>query len=193
MVLTKSFNFLLNCLPVCLCLCQRNSFLKMQLCFVVVNVFIKHAEQRKIKMVPCTTLASSNGKPVPPLNLFWAAMLPIQSIVCFIQICICSGEAILLPSSWRIINTNSSIFLNFNCQPFSRHVLEYFVYNLITIEATKIGHGLTCFLCARWCRLEWAQIQLNTYFIIIREAIVSIPSNKFPRRIFSFSACWLLS
>ena len=33
----------------------------------------------------------------------------------------------------------------------------------------------------------------NNYLIIISDAMVSIPPNKLPIRIFSFSACWLLS
>ena len=40
------------------------------------------------------------------------------------------------------------------------------------------------------CFTSWLdQNHLNN----ISDAIVSIPSNKFPNRIFSFSACWLLS
>ncbi len=38
---------------------------------------------------------------------------PIQSMVCFIQICICSGEAIFDPSGCLRININSSIMINF--------------------------------------------------------------------------------
>src|SRR6185437_8653755 len=57
-----------------------------------------------------TTLASSKSRPLPPTNLFFAEMPAIQSIVCFIHTCICSGEATFLPSWWRKIKIYSSIF-----------------------------------------------------------------------------------
>src|SRR6185503_7493333 len=80
-----------------------------------------------------TTLALSKGRPVPLTNLFCAAMPPIQSIVCFIHCCICSGEAIFDPSSCLIINAYSSIFLRLNCY--------LMFYTLITNEAAPIGQG----------------------------------------------------
>ena len=80
-------------------------------------------QQLKLQYDSVIAAVDYEGRAALAVTAVLAAMPPIQSIVCFIQVCNCSGEATLLPSSCLKININSSIVLHFKINNYTFSIL----------------------------------------------------------------------
>src|SRR6478736_5584209 len=127
-----------------------------------------------LEFVVFTTRASSNGNPVPLTNLFCAEMPPIQSMVCFIQVWICSGEATFIPSSCLMINANSSIVFDFNC------------YKCLNTSITNeiLGIGQVCY------DFFWSRFNLPMYGQILSEFLENLQcGSPIEFQMFEYGCC----